>query len=70
MVAAIQDRNRQSVRTEKASDKTEKALTEVTCMFGKVVDALKHLRNAVEENTREDTCREERWFEIERKREE
>ena len=70
LVAAIQSGNRQSGRGEKAMDRVEKALTEMTCMLGKVVDSLNGLRKAVEENTREDRQREERWFEKERRRDE
>ena len=70
LVSAIQSGNRQIVRTEKASDRMEKALTEATCMLGKVVAALNGLKKAVEENTREDRRREDRWFGMERKREE
>ena len=70
LVSAIQSGNRQIVRTEKASDRMEKALTEATCMLGKVVAALNGLKKAVEENTREDRRREDRWFDMERKREE
>ena len=66
LVTALQSGNRQTARNEKAADWTENALTEVTCMLGKVVDALNRLKNAVEENTKEDRRREERWFEIER----
>ena len=70
LVSAIQSGNRQFVRTEKASDRMEKALTEATCMLGKVVAALNGLKKAVEENTREDRRREDRWFDMESKREE
>ena len=70
LVAAIQSGNRQSGRGEKAMDRVEKALTEMTCMLGKVLDSLNGLRKAVKENTREDRQREERWFEKERKRDE
>ena len=70
LVSAIQSGNRQIVRTEKASDRMEKALTETSCMLGKVVAALNGLKKAVEENTREDRRREDRWFDMQRKREE
>ena len=70
LVSAIQSGNRQGARTEKASDRMEKALTEATCMLGKVMAALNGLKKAVEENMREDRRREERWFDMERKREE
>ena len=70
LVAAIQSGNRQSGRGKKAMDRVEKALTEMTCMLGKVVDSLNGLRKAVEENAREDRQREERWFEKERRRDE
>ena len=52
LVSAIQSGNRQSVRTEKASDRMEKALTEATCMLGKVVATLNGLKKVEEENTR------------------
>ena len=70
LVSAIQSGNRQIVRTEKASDRMEKALTETSCMLGKVVAALNGLKKAVEENTREDRRRKDRWFDMQRKREE
>ena len=69
-VTALQSGNRQMARNEKTADRTGNALTEVTCVLGKAVDALNRLRNAVEENTKEDRRRKERWFEIKRKREE
>ena len=70
MVEALQNGTRQMARVEKTVEKTEKALTEITCMMGKVVDALTQFRNVVEQNANEDRKREERWFDIERKREE
>ena len=48
----------------------KKALTEITGILGKVADSLNRLRNAAEENTKEQRRREERYIEIERKREE
>ena len=44
MVEAVQAGNRQLARNKKAMEKAEKALTEVTCMMGKVVNALPSLR--------------------------
>ena len=70
MVEALQNGTRQMARVEKTVEKTEKALTEITCMMGKVVDALTQFKNVVEHNANEDRKREERWFDIERKREE
>ena len=70
MVEALQNGTRQMARVEKTVEKTEKALTEITSMMGKVVDALTQFRNVVEHNANEDRKREERWFDIERKREE
>ena len=70
MVEALQNGTRQMGRIEKVVEKTEKALTEITCMMGKVVDTLTQFKNVVEHNANEDRKREERWFEIERKREE
>ena len=70
MVEALQNGTRQMARVEKTVEKTEKALTEITCMMGKVVDALTQFKNVMQESTNEDSKREERWFDIERKREE
>ena len=70
MVEALQNGTRQMARVEKTVEKTEKALTEITCMMGKVVDALTQFKNVLEHNANEDRKREERWFDIERKREE
>ena len=70
LVEAIQAGNRQLAKNEKVMEKTERALTEVTCMMGKVVDALTQFKNVVQESANEDRKREERWFDIERKREE
>ena len=39
-------------------------------MMGKVVDALTQFKNVMQESANEDRKREERWFDIERKREE
>ena len=50
--------------------RTEKALTEITGILRKVADSLNCLRNAVGKNTKEQRRREERYIEIERKREE
>ena len=57
-------------RNKKAMEKAEKALTEVTCMMGKLVDAFTQFKNMIQEIANEDRKREERWFDIERKREE
>ena len=70
LVEALQNETRQMGRIEKVVEKTEKALTETTCMMGKVVDALMQFKNVVEHSANEDRKREERWFDIERKREE
>ena len=70
MVEALQNGTRQMARVEKTVEKTEKALTEITCMMGKVVDALTQFKNVMQESANEDRKREERWFDIERKREE
>ena len=68
MVEALQNGTRQMGRIEKVVEKTEKALTEITCMMGK--DALTQFKNVVEHSANEDRKKEERWFDIERKREE
>ena len=70
MVEALQNGTRQMGRIEKVVKKTEKALTEITCMMGKVVDVLTQFKNVVEHSAKEDRKREERLFDIERKREE
>ena len=70
MIEALQNGTRQMGRIEKVVEKTEKALTEITCMMGKVVDALTQFKNVVEHSANGDRKREERWFDIERKREE
>ena len=70
LVAALQSGSNQLARNEKSGERTEKALTEIAGILGKVADSLNRLKNAVEENTKEQTRREERYTEIERKREE
>ena len=70
LVAALQSGSNQLARNEKTGERTEKALTKITGILGKVADSLNRLRNAVEENTKEQRRREERWIEIERKRDE
>ena len=70
LVAALQSGSNQLARNEKSGERTEKALTEIAGILGKVVDSLNRLKNAVEENTKEQRRREERYTEIERKREE
>ena len=69
LVAALQSGSSQLAKSEKTGERTEKALMEITGILGKVADSLR-LRNAVEENTKEQWRREERWIEIERKRDE
>ena len=70
LVAALQSGSNQLARNEKSGERTEKALTEIAGILGKVADSLNRLKNAVEENTKEQRRREERYTEIERKREE
>ena len=70
LVAAVQSGSNQLARNEKSGERTEKALTEIAGILGKVADSLNRLKNAVEENTKEQRRREERYTEIERKREE
>ena len=70
LVAALQSGSNQLARNEKSGERTEKALTEIAGLLGKVADSLNRLKNAVEENTKEQRRREERYTEIERKREE
>ena len=70
VIEALQNGTRQMGRIEKVVEKTEKALTEIKYMMGKVVDALTQFKNVVEHIANEDRKREERWFDIKRKREE
>ena len=70
LVAALQSGSNQLARNEKSGERTEKALTEIAGILGKVADSLNRLKTAVEENTKEQRRREERYTEIERKREE
>ena len=70
LVASLQSGSNQLARNERSGERTEKALTEIAGILGKVADSLNRLKNAVEENTKEQRRREERYTEIERKREE
>ena len=70
MVEALQNGTLQIGRIENVVEKTEKALTEITCMMCKVVDAVSQFKNVIEHSANEDRKRDERWFDIERKREE
>ena len=70
LVAALQSGSNQLARNEKTGERTEKALSEIAGILGKVADSLNRLKNAVEENTKEQRRREERYTEIEKKREE
>ena len=70
LVEAMQKQNQQLVKNEKAAEKVEKALTEVTCVMGKVVDSLNQFRKVLEEKAMEEQKREESWLERERLREE
>ena len=66
LVAALQSGSNQLARNEKSGERTEKALTEIAGILGKVADSLNRLKNAVEENTKEQRRREERYTEIEK----
>ena len=68
LVAALQSGSNRLARNENSGERTEKALMEITGILGKVANSLNRLRNAVEENTKEQRRREEKWIEIERKR--
>ena len=46
----------------------EKAVTEIICMMGKVVDAFTQFKNVTQESANEDRKR-EGWFDIEREEE-
>ena len=68
LVEAIQRQTQCSLRAEKAAERSEKALIEMTCMLGKVVDAFGEFKNLIQERAADEQKREESWLDREKRR--
>ena len=70
LVAKLQSLKGQMTRNEKGSDKVERALTDMAAQMSQVTDALHRWKEVVNDCAREETFREERRVEADRRREE
>ena len=70
LVTTLQSLKGQMGRNEKASDKVDRALTDMAAQMSQVTDALHRWKEVINDSVREEKVREERRIEADRRREE
>ena len=70
LVTTLQSLKGQMARNEKASDKVDRALTDMAAQMSQVTDALHRWKELINDSVREEKVREERSIEADKRREE